>query len=69
MTIVGSVWKHKNNIIFRNKKIDAKKSFTIVQLKIWTYIIHKYPRVKFIFVMTCDEFVKTWYRSGHMYVI
>jgi len=38
MTVVGKIWKHRNKSIFRNNRIDHVEVFTVMQLKVWSWI-------------------------------
>jgi len=49
LIIVWYVWKHKNDIIFKNRKCDIQEVFVLVQVKSWTVIRAKYNKVSFTF--------------------
>jgi len=40
-----SIWDHKNNVVFRNPKVDGMKIFASVQLKAWTLTRNKIPKL------------------------
>jgi len=33
VTIVWSIWNHRNDVIFRNAKVDAEKFFTLAKMR------------------------------------
>jgi len=47
MAIMLSIWKHRNNLMFKNAKPDAEKIFSIAQLKVWAWLKHKSLKVSF----------------------
>jgi len=34
--MIGSIWDHRNSIVFRNDKRDGEEIFGKAQLKAWT---------------------------------
>jgi len=53
VTIVWGFWHHRNNIIFRNLRVDAKKVFTQAQVKPWTRTTNRYLSAKFSYSDWC----------------
>jgi len=49
ITIIWSIWLYRNNIIFRNNKIEAEKNFNLAQVNTGTGIINKYPEANFFY--------------------
>jgi len=47
MAIMLSIWKHRNNLVFRNAKSDAEEIFSIAQLRAWVWLKHKNTKVSF----------------------
>jgi len=47
--IVWSIWKHINNIIFRNQVPDIKEVFTLSQVKTWTWITNRIQKANFTY--------------------
>ena len=41
ITFVDKVWKHMNKNIFKNGRIDQIDIFTMVQLKVWSWVTSK----------------------------
>jgi len=39
--VVSEIWKHRNNVIFNKGKADMSKVFTMVQVKVWSWIYSK----------------------------
>jgi len=49
ITIIWSIWLYRNNIIFKNNKIEAEKNFNLAQVNIGAGIINKYPEANFFY--------------------
>jgi len=47
IAVVGEIWKHKNNHIFKGGVIDHSEMFTLAQLKIWTWVTSKSAPARF----------------------
>jgi len=41
------IWKHKNEIIFKNRKCDVIEVLTLIQSKIWAILREKYKDTLF----------------------
>jgi len=50
---IWSIWNQRNNIIFRNAKVDVEEMFSLAQVKTWVWIIKKYPRASFSYSDWC----------------
>jgi len=50
---MSSIWKHMNNLVFRNAKPDEEEIFSIVQLRAWALLKHKSTKVSFSFSDWC----------------
>ena len=48
-----SLWTHRNNVVFYNSKSSGIKVFMMIQIKIWTWIINKYPKAFFSYSNWC----------------
>ena len=53
MAIMLSIWKHKNNLVLRNAKFDAKETVSTSQLIVWAWLKHKSTKVSFSFSNWC----------------
>ena len=49
VSIVWSIWKHRNRVIFNQAKVDAEEIFTMTQVQSWVWMKHKEKKVKFSF--------------------
>jgi len=49
VSIVWSIWKHRNRVIFKQAKVDAEEIFTMVQVQSWAWLKHKEKKVIFSF--------------------
>jgi len=47
LAIVGEIWRHKNEVIFKQKKVDTEDIFSLAQVNAWAWLKHKIPSVKF----------------------
>jgi len=50
ISIIWNTWSHRNRVVFRKEKVDVEEIFTMAQLRVWTWIKHKSPIVKFSYV-------------------
>jgi len=41
IAVVSEIWKHKNKLIFKGGVIDVLEIFTLVQLKVWSWVTSK----------------------------
>ena len=55
LTIISLVWKHRNEIIFRNRVCDAVEVFAFTQVKTWAIIKAKFDKVVFSFSEWCID--------------
>jgi len=53
--VVSEIWYHKNNIIFKRGVADAFEVFSLVQVKVWTWISINFRSVSFSFSDWCLE--------------
>jgi len=44
VAIIWSIWNQRNNVNFRNEKVDVE---TIAQVKTWSWIENKYQKATF----------------------
>jgi len=49
VSIVWSIWKHRNRVIYNQTKIDAEEIFTMAQVQSWVWLKHKEKKVIFSF--------------------
>jgi len=47
LTIVGEIWRHRNEVIFKQKKVDTEEISSLAQVNAWTWLKHKIHSVKF----------------------
>jgi len=47
LAIVGKIWRHRNEVIFKQKKVDTEEIFSLAQVNAWAWLKHKIPFVKF----------------------
>jgi len=47
VAIVGEIWKHKNEAIFKQRKVHPEEIFGIAHVTTWPWMKHKIPTVKF----------------------
>jgi len=47
LAIVGKLWRHRNEVIFKQKKVDTEEIFSLAQVNAWAWLKHKIPSVKF----------------------
>jgi len=53
IAIVNEIWKHRNNHIFRSGVIDHSEMFTLVQLKVWSWVTSKFFSARFTYSEWC----------------
>jgi len=46
-SVVWSIWKHRNRVIFNQGKIDVEEIFTLAQVQSWVWMKHKERKVNF----------------------
>jgi len=39
--IVSEIWNHRNNVVFKNGRVDLVEVFTMVQRKTWSWVTIK----------------------------
>ena len=49
ISIVWSIWKHRNRVTFNQAKVDAEEVFTMAQVQSWVWMKHKDKKVTFSF--------------------
>ena len=49
VSIIWCIWKHRNEIVFNQAKVDASEIFSLVQVQSWAWLKNKLPRVSFSF--------------------
>jgi len=49
VSIVWSIWKHRNRVTFNQAKVDAEEIFTMAQIQSWVWMKHKDKKVTFSF--------------------
>ena len=49
VSIVWSIWKHRNRVTFIQAKVDAEEIFTMAQVQSWVWMKHKDKKVTFSF--------------------
>jgi len=47
LPIVGEIWKHRNGVIFNQRKVYPEEIFDLAQVTTWAWMKHKIPSVKF----------------------
>ena len=47
--IIWCLWKHRNEIVFNQAKVDASEIFSLVQVQSWNWLKNKVLRVYFSF--------------------
>ena len=47
--VLWFIWKHRNNVIFNQTKMDAKEILTMAQIQYWAWMKHKVRKVNFSF--------------------
>jgi len=55
IAVVGELWKHRNEMIFKGGRIDHNEIFTLVQLKVWSWVRSKAREIYFSFSDWCLE--------------
>ena len=55
IVLVSEIWKHRNNVIFKGGEVDVLKLFTLVQLKVWSWVTSKVPSVVFSYSDSCID--------------
>ncbi|ESW25545.1 hypothetical protein PHAVU_003G045100 [Phaseolus vulgaris] len=53
VTIVWSIWTHRNNIVFKGSIQDSDDIFNVSQLKTWVWITNKFPKAHFSYFDWC----------------
>ncbi|KAK8470303.1 hypothetical protein PHAVU_004G108700, partial [Phaseolus vulgaris] len=53
--IVSEIWNHRNNVVFKNGRVDLVEVFTMVQRKIWSWVTVKERLVDFSYSYWCLE--------------
>jgi len=49
MSIIWNTWKHKNEVIFRNRKCDVLEVLAVTQVNTWAFIASKYGKSRISF--------------------
>jgi len=49
VSIVWTIWKHRNRVTFNQAKVDAEEIFTMAQVQSWVWMKHKDKKVTFSF--------------------
>ena len=47
LAIIWEIWKHRNIVIFKQRKVDPKEIFCMTRVSAWTWMKHKLPNVTF----------------------
>jgi len=47
ITIVWTIWNHRNKIVFKQDRVDALEIFYMEQLNIWTWLKQRIPKAQF----------------------
>jgi len=47
LAIVEKIWKYRNGVIFKQKKVDLDEIFGLAQVTAWGWMKHKIPSVNF----------------------
>jgi len=47
LAIIGEIWKHRNGVIFKHRKVDPEEIFALAQVTAWVWMKHKSPSVMF----------------------
>jgi len=53
--MIWSIWKHRNDIIFKDKSCDVLEIFALAQVKSWVVIKAKYREVLFSYSDWCID--------------
>jgi len=53
LILISHIWKHRNKIIFKNRKCDIQGVFALEQVKSWTVIKAKFKKVTFSYLDWC----------------
>jgi len=53
--VVAELWNHRNRKIFKNGRTDYIEIFTMVQLKVWSWMLSKIHSVGFSYSNWCLE--------------
>jgi len=55
LIIISLIWKHRNEIIFRNRVCDVVEVFAFAQVKTWVIIKIKFDKVVFNYLEWCID--------------
>ena len=55
IAVVNEVWKHRNKVIFNGGVVDVLKAFSLVQLKVWSWVTSKSQSAHFSFFDWCID--------------
>jgi len=50
VSVVWSIWKHRNRVIFNQAKIDAEEIFKLAQVQSWVWMKHKKGKLNSLFL-------------------
>jgi len=53
IVVIGKIWKQRNLIIFKNGRVNGLEIFTLVQLKVWSWLTSRVNGVSFTYVQWC----------------
>ena len=53
VAMIRRIWNHRNSIVFRNGQRDGEKIFGLTQLKTWTWLRNKIPKINFSYSNWC----------------
>jgi len=71
ITIIWKILIHRNEVIFRQRRVDPEEIFGLVQLSMWSWLKHKMPNVNFSHNGWCLCFYlclkSLW--TGNLYVL
>jgi len=53
--VVSEIWNHRNHMVFRKGVADTEEVFTLVQVKVWSWVSTKARLASFSFSDWCLE--------------
>jgi len=58
LAIIGEIWKHRNRVVFKQRKVDSIEIFGLAQVTTWVWMKHKIQSVQFSY--------SDWYLSPYV---